>query len=82
MQWQLQEAKQHFSQLVRKAEKEGPQMVSRHGFEAVWILSAEDYHHLVEKKKGSLVDFFQSSPHRDMKLKFPRKKDLPRKINL
>ena len=41
-----------------------------------------DYRKLVERKKGSIVDFFQSSPHQDLKLKFPRKKHFPRKIGL
>lgn len=35
MAWQLQEAKQRFSELVRKAESEGPQVVTRNGREVV-----------------------------------------------
>ncbi len=31
MSWQLQEAKQKFSELVRRALDEGPQIVTRHG---------------------------------------------------
>ena len=29
--WQLQEAKQRFSELIRSVEAEGPQVVTRHG---------------------------------------------------
>ncbi|MER5999993.1 type II toxin-antitoxin system prevent-host-death family antitoxin [Nonomuraea angiospora] len=29
--WQLQEAKQHFSEVVRKAHDKGPQIVTKHG---------------------------------------------------
>ena len=43
MAWQLQEAKAKFSELVQKAIEEGPQTVTRHGKEAVVILSAEEY---------------------------------------
>jgi prevent-host-death family protein len=41
--WQLQEAKQRFSELVRTATTEGPQFVTRHGEEVVVVVSVEDY---------------------------------------
>jgi antitoxin Phd len=41
MSWQLQEAKQRFSELVRRAEREGPQVVTRHGEEVVVVVPAE-----------------------------------------
>ena len=31
MPWQLQAAKQHFSELVERARREGPQVVTKHG---------------------------------------------------
>ena len=37
MQWQLQEAKAKFSELVQKAIDEGPQTVTRHGKDAVVV---------------------------------------------
>lgn len=42
MSWQVQEAKQRFSELVRKTLEEGPQVVTRHGEEVVVVLAAED----------------------------------------
>jgi len=44
--WQLQEAKQKFSQLVRRAIEEGPQTVTRHGEEAVVVMSASEFRRL------------------------------------
>lgn len=41
--WQLQEAKSRFSEVVDLTLKEGPQIVTRRGREAVVILSAEEY---------------------------------------
>jgi prevent-host-death family protein len=41
MSWQVQEAKQKFSELVRKAQEEGPQVVTRHGEEVAALVSAE-----------------------------------------
>ena len=37
MSWQLQEAKQKFSELVRRTLEEGPQVVTRHGEEVVVV---------------------------------------------
>jgi prevent-host-death family protein len=53
MAWQLQVAKQRFSEVVRRALDEGPQVVTRHGEEAVVVLSAREYHRLV----GDRPDF-------------------------
>jgi antitoxin Phd len=44
--WQIQEAKQRFSELVRRAVNEGPQVVTRHGEEVVVVLSVDAYHQL------------------------------------
>ncbi len=41
--WQLQEAKNKFSRLVKEARKSGPQIVTKHGREAVVVLSFEEY---------------------------------------
>ena len=41
--WQLQEAKQHLSEVVRCAEEDGAQRISVHGDDAVVVLEAEDY---------------------------------------
>ncbi|MBX3140304.1 MAG: type II toxin-antitoxin system Phd/YefM family antitoxin [Trueperaceae bacterium] len=43
MAWQVQEAKQRFSELLRKAQEDGPQIVTRHGEEVAVIVSAETY---------------------------------------
>lgn len=79
--WQIQEAKQRFSEVVRLAKADGPQMVTHRGQAAVWILSDKDYHKLTQSRE-SLVTFFQRSPHRDTDLKIERRKDLPRVIDL
>lgn len=79
--WQMQEAKQHFSEVVRKAWKEGPQEITYRGEENAWILSSKDYRKLV-KGKENIVDFFQNSPHRDIVLKLERRRDRPRDVEL
>ena len=41
--WQLQEAKNRFSELVNKVLSEGPQVVTRRGEEVVVIVSNEEF---------------------------------------
>jgi antitoxin Phd len=60
MVWQLHAAKQRFSELVQRAEREGPQLVTKHGREAVVVISASDYRRL--RAEPSLVEFIQSAP--------------------
>ena len=43
MRWQLQEAKQRFSELVRSTLEDGPQIVTRHGEEVVVVVAADEY---------------------------------------
>lgn len=46
MHWQVQEVKQRLSEVLRAAEAEGVQYVTRHGEEVAVILSVADYHRL------------------------------------
>jgi antitoxin Phd len=65
--WKLQDAKAHFSQVVRRAREEGPQRVTLHGKDAVVILSAEDYARLAPAAaQPSLHELLSSSPLRDL----------------
>ena len=48
--WQIQQAKAHFSEIIERARREGPQTITRHGAERAVILSIEDYRALVAQK--------------------------------
>jgi prevent-host-death family protein len=50
MSWQLQEAKQKFSELARRALEEGPQVVTRHGEEVVVVVPAEELELIIPKR--------------------------------
>ena len=60
MNWQLQEAKQKFSELVRRALTSGPQVVTRHGRAAVVVVSAEDYGRL--RGGAGFKEFLRTAP--------------------
>ncbi len=59
--WQLQEAKSRFSELVDLALKEGPQLVTRRGEEAVVIMAANDYRGL-SGQTPRLMDCLLNAP--------------------
>jgi len=79
--WQLQEAKNRFSEVVRKATEEGPQTVTKHGKDSVVVLSAEDYRKL-EQPKTSLIEFFQKSPLSEVEIDLKRDKSSSRHVDL
>jgi antitoxin Phd len=78
--WQLQTAKQHFSELVERARRDGPQIVTKHGKEAVVVVSAEDYRRL-RGSGPSLVEFIRAAPDFDA-LELERAEDRGRDIDL
>ncbi|WP_342239968.1 type II toxin-antitoxin system Phd/YefM family antitoxin [Inquilinus sp. OTU3971] len=48
--WQVQEAKARFSELVERARTEGPQTITRHGRKRAVLLSIEDYRALLSRQ--------------------------------
>lgn len=79
--WQLQEAKNKFSNLVDKAHNDGPQVVTKHGKESVVIIAIEDYQKL-NKPTSDLISFFKKSPLSDINLDLTRDKSSSRDIEL
>jgi prevent-host-death family protein len=71
--WRLQDAKARFSELVRMAHSEGPQLVTLHGRDAVVVVDAGEFQRLKGGRTGQLlVDALQASPHRETELAPPR----------
>jgi prevent-host-death family protein len=64
MRWQLQEAKQRFSEVVRRAHDQGPQVVTRHGHDVVVVLAIEEYERLAGRRPA-FKDFLRSAPFFD-----------------
>jgi antitoxin Phd len=79
--WQLQEAKNRFSEVVEEALQHGPQTVTRHGREAVVILSYEEYTKL-KPQQTNLLQALQIPQEYRVDLKIERSQELPRNIDL
>lgn len=60
MAWQLQEAKQRFSELVRRALSSGPQVVTRHGRAAVVVVAAAEFGKL--RRRAGFKEFLRTAP--------------------
>ena len=80
MSWQLQEAKQKFSELVRRAQEEGPQVVTKHGEEVVVVVPVEEYRR-TSGRKMDFKEFLLNGPDLSV-LDLERSKDLPRDVEL
>lgn len=79
MQWQVQDAKQRFSELLRVANADGPQFVTRHGRQIAVVIDIADYRHL----KGETVefkDYLRSGPGLD-DLDLSRSGEIPQAID-
>lgn len=77
--WQLQDAKNRFSEVVKKARESGPRIVTRRGTETVVVISIEEYRRLT-RPKTNLVSFFKESPLFDSGIDLSRNKDLSREV--
>ena len=79
MNWQLQEAKARFSELVQKAIDEGPQTVTRRGQDAVVVISVEEFR-LMQKRQIDFKEFLAAAPLEGVDLE--RDRDYGRDIEL
>ena len=59
--WQLQDAKNHFSDVVNRAHSEGPQIVTKRGVETAVVLSYDRFRELMGQKI-SFKDYLISGP--------------------
>ena len=74
--WQIQDAKNKLSEVIARALKQGPQLITKHGEKTVVVISFTEYEKL-RKSQGKLSEFFRASPLASVDLS--RDKSLPRK---
>jgi prevent-host-death family protein len=48
--WPLQDAKTHLSEVIERAQSEGPQTITRHGVERAVVVSIDEYRALAALK--------------------------------
>jgi prevent-host-death family protein len=75
--WTLHDAKARFSELVRRARREGPQVVTVHGQDEVVVVAANEFRRLEGARTGqALVEALQASPIRAVEVE-PRRERMP-----
>lgn len=81
--WQLQDAKQRFSELIRAVEKDGPQVVSKHGREVAVVIEIDEYRRLKppEEQAMNFKDFLRSGPPFD-ELDLERSSEIARVVEV
>jgi antitoxin Phd len=65
--WKLQDAKARFSEVVDRALHDGPQVVTRHGENAVVIVAYRDF--VGAEPAQDFKDFLMSIPRVDLEIK-------------
>ena len=81
MHWQVQEAKQRFSEVIRAAEAGEPQIVTRHGDEVAVVIDIAEYRRL-KGESISFMDYLRVEPVADVEIEIERRRDSPREIDL
>ena len=81
--WQMQDAKARLSEVVKRAERDGPQDIPLHGRSVAVVVSRDRFDQL-SGQAASVVDFMQASPLAglDDDLVFARDAGLTRDLDL
>ena len=69
--WTVTEAKAKFSELIDKAQSDGPQTITRNGRTVAVIVAAQERERKT-KRKGNLAEFFAASPLRNSGINIER----------
>jgi len=85
--WQVQEAKQRFSEVLRAVESDGPQTITRHGEEVAVVIDIAEYRRLTGPKPD-LNALLLGPPYLDDEvlsvmdeIEIERKQDFPREVD-
>lgn len=81
MNWQLQQAKNRFSEVIRQARADDAQIITVRGKEAAVVISAERYRQLLGRR-DTLVEFMQRSPWAETDIDIERSRDTGRDVKL
>jgi prevent-host-death family protein len=79
--WTVVQAKAKFSELIDRADAQGPQTITRNGKTAAVLVSASEWERKTQRS-GNLAEFFAASPLRQSGLKIRRSKGGLRKVEL
>ena len=86
--WQIQEAKQRFSEMIRAVTSLGPQVITRHGEDIAVVIDVREFHRLT-RAAVNLTDVLLGGPKVDdsiidvfAEIEAERQADLGREVDL
>ena len=79
--WPLQEAKNKLSEVIDRAAKAGPQIVTRHGKRVAVIVSAREFDRLCGAG-ASLWQYLRAAPTKGVRLRIERDRSPGRPVKL
>ncbi len=79
--WTVAEAKAKFSEVIERAQSDGPQTITRNGRRAAVVVGADEWERKT-RRRGNLAEFFASSPLRGAGIKIKRVPGRVRKASL
>src|SRR5216684_9279685 len=79
--WTVAEAKAKFSEVIDKAQSDGPQTITKNGRTTAVIVAADEWDKKT-RRKGTLADFFAASPLRGSRVRIKRMRGRLRKAAL
>jgi prevent-host-death family protein len=86
--WQIQEAKQRFSEMIRAVTTEGPQVITRHGEDVAVVVGIDEYRRLT-RPAADLASILLGGPKLDdsaadvfAEIEAQRKADFGRMVDL
>lgn len=80
MNWQLQEAKNRLSEVVKAAKSKGPQIITVRGKEEVAVVSIEELRRLKRSGRRSGKGWWEAAPKVDLAIE--RSHDIGREVDL
>lgn len=78
--WQVQQAKSRLSELLEKAEHEGPQVITRYGEDYSVVINIRTYREKFEPE-DSIIEYLLNGPKSD-DFDVERSKELGRQVDL
>jgi prevent-host-death family protein len=79
--WTVAQAKAKFSEVIDKAESDGPQTITRNGRTTAVIIGVKEWERKT-KRNGTLADFFAASPLSGSGVRIKRLRGRFRKVEL
>lgn len=79
--WTVAEAKAKLSEVIDKAQSDGPQTITRNGRTTAVVVAAQEWERKT-RRQGNLAEFFASSPLRGSRMRVKRLRGRLRKVEL